>query len=314
MTRVLNVNAGGHPVLRNLTIANGFADNVALHGGGLNMSGSTAEVENCLFVDNISSETGGGIYSSSGTLTVTNSTFSNNRANTFGGAVATAVAGGLTVTLQHCTVTGNVGDEDNNTTGGGGGLAGMSGNPNELQIKSTLVAENIQPFGSTGPTCSLPSLRSDTISWATTRMPLSCIPPGLRTRTTTMSARPHRRSILFLDRCKTTEDRRSLACCSAAVSRPIKASATCLATDQRLQPRTFNFTSIANASGGDGTDIGAVERGNTAPVAADNATSTNEDTPLVVAAPGVLTGDTDADSDPLTAALVTVRPTPLRSP
>ena len=41
-----------------------------------------------------------------------------------------------------------------------------------------------------------------------------------------------------------------------------------------------------------------------APVANDDAYNTNEDTPLSVAAPGVLTNDTDADGDPLTASLV----------
>ncbi|MBW3670795.1 MAG: tandem-95 repeat protein, partial [Acidobacteria bacterium] len=44
---------------------------------------------------------------------------------------------------------------------------------------------------------------------------------------------------------------------------------------------------------------------NTAPVATADAYSTNEDTALSVAAPGVLGNDTDADSDPLTAVLDT---------
>ena len=44
---------------------------------------------------------------------------------------------------------------------------------------------------------------------------------------------------------------------------------------------------------------------NDPPVAADDSYSTNEDTPLTVAAPGVLGNDTDADGDPLTAQLVT---------
>ena len=42
---------------------------------------------------------------------------------------------------------------------------------------------------------------------------------------------------------------------------------------------------------------------NSPPVADDDAYSTNEDTQLVVGAPGVLDGDTDVDGDPLTAAL-----------
>ncbi|MEW5928318.1 MAG: Ig-like domain-containing protein [Gemmatimonadota bacterium] len=44
---------------------------------------------------------------------------------------------------------------------------------------------------------------------------------------------------------------------------------------------------------------------NDAPVAVNDAYSTPEDTPLSVAAPGVLANDTDPDGDPLTAVLVT---------
>jgi len=45
-------------------------------------------------------------------------------------------------------------------------------------------------------------------------------------------------------------------------------------------------------------------RTNAAPVANNEAYSTNEDTPLTVAAPGVLGNDTDVDGDALTAVLV----------
>jgi VCBS repeat-containing protein len=48
-----------------------------------------------------------------------------------------------------------------------------------------------------------------------------------------------------------------------------------------------------------------LNRVNTAPLAADDTYSTDEDTPLSVAAPGVLDNDTDAQNDPLTASLVT---------
>ena len=43
---------------------------------------------------------------------------------------------------------------------------------------------------------------------------------------------------------------------------------------------------------------------NDAPVAVDDGYATTEDTPLTVAAPGVLGNDTDVDGDPLTAVLV----------
>ena len=43
---------------------------------------------------------------------------------------------------------------------------------------------------------------------------------------------------------------------------------------------------------------------NDAPIAADDAYTTTEDTALTVAAPGVLGNDSDPDGDPLTAVLV----------
>jgi len=43
---------------------------------------------------------------------------------------------------------------------------------------------------------------------------------------------------------------------------------------------------------------------NDAPVAQDDSYTTNEDTPLVVSAPGVLGNDYDVDGDPLTSVLV----------
>ncbi len=51
--------------------------------------------------------------------------------------------------------------------------------------------------------------------------------------------------------------------------------------------------------------VGIEEAQNTAPLAADDNYSTNEDTVLHVAAPGVLDNDTDADLDPLSAVKVT---------
>ena len=50
--------------------------------------------------------------------------------------------------------------------------------------------------------------------------------------------------------------------------------------------------------------ITVTRRQRRAPVAADDTYTAAEDTTLTVAAPGVLGNDTDADGDPLTAALV----------
>ena len=68
------------------------------------------------------------------------------------------------------------------------------------------------------------------------------------------------------------------------------------------------FTYIANDGLVDstvGTVVLTVDPVNDTPVASDDSYSTDEDTPLVIAAPGVLGNDTDLDGDSLQAVLVT---------
>lgn len=67
---------------------------------------------------------------------------------------------------------------------------------------------------------------------------------------------------------------------------------------------TLTVTDDMNASG-NATTQAVIVAGNVAPVAVDDAFSTPLNTPLQVAAPGVLENDTDANMDALTAKLVT---------
>jgi len=85
-------------------------------------------------------------------------------------------------------------------------------------------------------------------------------------------------------------------------------------------PTSFNYAPAANFSGADSfvvqvTDSLATDTIivnviinpiNDPPVAADDAYATDEDVPLNVAAPGVLSNDTDPDGDPLTAVVNTL--------
>ena len=79
-----------------------------------------------------------------------------------------------------------------------------------------------------------------------------------------------------------------------------------LAPDQRGKKRPFDDPSIAPATGGDNSDIGSFEAQSvldSAPQAADDAYKVNEDTAHTVAAPGVLSNDTNLGNTP-TAVLV----------
>ncbi|MCI0462753.1 MAG: tandem-95 repeat protein, partial [Gemmataceae bacterium] len=70
---------------------------------------------------------------------------------------------------------------------------------------------------------------------------------------------------------------------------------------------SFTFRVLDGAGGGTGPGTFAigVASVNDVPIASGESYSTNEDTPLIMAAPGLLANDTDADLDSLTAILVT---------
>jgi CSLREA domain-containing protein len=98
----------------------------------------------------------------------------------------------------------------------------------------------------------------------------------------------------------------ALLCGSPAIDAGV---ASALDFDQRGEgfARTFDDPTATNAVDGDGTDIGSFELAlvcNSAPVAEYDSYSTDEDTTLTVAVPGVLGNDTDGEDDTLAAALV----------
>lgn len=90
-------------------------------------------------------------------------------------------------------------------------------------------------------------------------------------------------------------------------SAAIDAGQSSATTDQRGQSRPFDDPDVPNASGSNASDIGAYEsqvRTTAMPVADDDSYTTNEDTALEIAAPGVLANDTHAANTTLTAVLV----------
>ncbi len=269
-----------------------FVGNVAGNGGGINNNGGTLNVTNCTFTGNGAGSNGGGIANNFfGTVNVSNSTFSGNTANngdpdaSGGGAICNgninqSNAGFLNVT--NSTITGNSairGGGVSTVAGGvmtvtnstivrnlsgfnsfGGGISSDSSGP--VNIKNTIVALSMgavgrdvngifvsSGFNLIGKVDGSTGFTAPTDQTGTIAAPLDpkLDPTGLQNHggpTQTIALLPG----------------------SPAIDKGTANGLTgMLTTDQRGSgfPRRLDYPPIANAAGGDGTDIGSAEFGGT---------------------------------------------------
>jgi hypothetical protein len=112
--RVFHVSSGVTATIAGLTITNGNAqDDGPNSGGGIYNDHATLAVDNCTVSGNYAGWGGGGVHNRSGTLTVTNSTFSGNSANYLfgvgsgGGIFTEGYDGNATLTVTNSTFSGN---------------------------------------------------------------------------------------------------------------------------------------------------------------------------------------------------------------
>ena len=126
--------------ISNLTIANGLSD---VGGGIYNVSDLT--ISNSTFTGNqavgLSAE-GGAIDSEGGTLTIINSTISGNSSDGDGGGLLNC--GSSTATLANVTITDNRADADSNAAGSGGGIGIQAGT---VTLQNSIVAVNSSSGG-----------------------------------------------------------------------------------------------------------------------------------------------------------------------
>lgn len=324
--RIFKINSGKTVTISGLTITGGIADD-GLGGGIFNFGGSLT-ANNCTIRGN-SASVGGGIYNDFATLTVNSCTISGNSADLGGGILNDGKNNPATVTINNSTLSGNSatnlggGLYNNGNTGGsatlminnstisgnsasnlGGGIYndGSAAGSATLKIAATVLkagASGANIANASGTVTSLGyNLSSDAAGGDGTTGPGGLLNQTGDQRNTDPKLGP------LQDNGGPTFTH-ALDCSSPAINRGKNfATAT---TDQRGPgfARTFGAAAV---SGGDGTDIGAFEVQivcNQPPKAMDDSYSTDEDTPLNVTAPGVLSNDSDPDSgDTITAVLV----------
>jgi len=240
-----------------------FNNNNADGGGGIFNENGLISVTGCTFHDNGASNWGGGITSFAGTVNVTNSTFYANIAFSRQETGIFGVGGGIanfgTLNLTNSTVTANF-----SGAGGSGVFSGNGSTPGVVNVKSTIIALNyggVSIFGVSSPDV-LGAFTSQGFNFigrkdgstgftaatdkkGTIASPLNpqLDPKGLRS-----NGGPTQTVALLQG--------------SPAIDKGTSNGLTgSLTTDQRGFSRTVDRSSIPNAAGGDGTDIGAFEFG-----------------------------------------------------
>jgi hypothetical protein len=230
-TRVFHITAGTVSI-SGLTIANG---NIGGPGAGFfSETGCTLALSNCTVSGNVSGNSGGGI-ANNGTLTLVNCTVAGNQAGNSGGIYNYAG----TLNLFNSTVA------SNSAVVASGGVYNYPTAGSVTSVRSSIIASNTAPtapdvdgaFGSSG--YNLVGNTSGSSGFGATGDQLN-VDPKLG---------------LLADNGGPTLTMALLAG-SPAID---KGKSFGLTTDQRGQPRPYDDLGIANASGGDGTDIGAYE-------------------------------------------------------
>ena len=272
-SRVFHIGTNFSANISSLTITNG----AGLAGGGLYVDQAFLTLSNCIVSGNLATN-GGGIYingrQSASLAILANSTLSGNFARSAAGAIFNdgSSMGVAQLEMRNCTVS------SNSASGGVGGIynfapngdaealildttfSGNSGNgaggilnfaamfPATVQMGNTILKAGVSgPNLANGGVAAFISygynLCSDNgsglLTNATDQLNTDPLLGPLRDNggpTPTMAPSPN----------------------SPAID---KGNSSGLTTDQRGAPRPFDFPSIANASGGDGSDIGAFELG-----------------------------------------------------
>jgi parallel beta-helix repeat protein len=256
-SRVVHVTGGSSVRLVNLTIANG---NSPAQGAGIyNDFGCSLVLSNCTVSSNTSGDNGGGL-SNNGSVAAQNSTFGLNQASYTGGGIYTYAG---PVVLRNCTVVSN-----RTVLAHGGGVCNyslVSGTSNYLC--STLVAANhggaghddvIGVFTSGGYNLIGQIDYSTPGSGASAGVPTSGLVDAVNHDQVGTLASPINPWVGPLQDNGGPTATMALQEGSPAID---AGNGFGLGTDQRGAPRAFDFASMPNAAGGDGSDTGAFELG-----------------------------------------------------
>jgi hypothetical protein len=276
-SRAFTFNGSITGLVAGLTISNG---NAGLSGGGGILNQATLTVSNCAILGNTAARVGGGI-ANDGTLTVCNSTIARNQAigggetsgaggglnnccggpavllNTtiasnsvsFGSPIGGGIYNGTSLFMTNCTVVGNDSASDD------GGISNTGSGPPQATIAGCIIASNT--IAGSNPDVS-GAFTSGGYNLVSRTNGSSGIVSGTKQDQVGSIASP----LDPLLRPLADNGGPTVTMAPRSDSPAIdKGKSFGLATDQRGAPRSFDLGWIADATGGDASDIGAFELG-----------------------------------------------------
>ncbi len=233
-----------------LTAVHVTSNSATNFGGGVFNTGGTLNVIRSTISNNTATSpfgTGGGIDSGDGNLNVTNSTISGNSApsaDVNGGGIFAGNTPTINVTISNSTITDNL-------AAGANSASGVLSNNATVTVRSSIIAANRN-------NSTIPDVRNSFISQGYNLIGNSNAATGFtaatdKTGTATTPLNPQLAALGFYGGTTPTH---ALQGSSPAID---AGNSFGLTTDQRGVPRPFDNPNIANATGGDGADIGAFE-------------------------------------------------------
>ena len=238
--RIFNVTSGTVTIAR-LTIAGGRVGNASEVGGGVQNAGNLT-LSACTISSNTSANSGGGVFNS-GTIVLSNCTVANNSSGTSGGSGVKNVGN---ATLNGCTIIGN-------TQGGGSNVGAGVANSGTVHVRNTVIAGNSIIVGP--PDDVAGNFLSDGFNFiGVTDGSTGFGATGSHDQTGTKAGPIDPRLSALRDNGGPTKTMAPTAN-STLID---QGNSGGLTADQRGDPRPVGS---AKVSGGDGSDIGAVERG-----------------------------------------------------
>ncbi|HEY0371314.1 MAG TPA: Ig-like domain-containing protein [Thermoanaerobaculia bacterium] len=290
LDRIFHVHPGVSLTLNDLTIRNGRGLG---WGGGIYVNGGTLTLNHVTITDSLADEgDGGAVYAENASVFINSSTISGNTAELIGGGIV--FSSGANGAITSSTITNNASGFSNLT--GGVYQSGVS-----CTLRNTIIAGN---GGTDNPNLAgaFTSLGYNIIGSYGTNPAAVTITPAVGDQVNVSDA-----SVLLgaLASNGGPTQTHELLVGSIALDKGHASGAT---TDQRGLPRPCDDGSLANATGGDGGDVGAFERqvscvtGNP-PTAVDDAANVDQDSGFN--AIDVLANDSDPDGDALTITAVT---------